>query len=127
MSPKKYNSKIAKFILANNAGGPVSNLADQIGISQSYLSEILNGKKDPSIEVCNKIADFFGVPRIKVYIMMGWIEEVEVKKELQYYVELVRKDPNFKELADLYNTFDSIEDQKRAVRVLKSLLEDKIK
>jgi len=35
-------------------------LADKLGISNSYLSEIENGKKEPSIDLINKYAEIFG-------------------------------------------------------------------
>lgn len=37
-------------------------LADQLDISKSYLSEIENGKKTPTIDVLEKYSEFFGVP-----------------------------------------------------------------
>lgn len=39
-----------------------SQLADKLGISRSYLSEIESGKKTPSIELINKYADIFNIP-----------------------------------------------------------------
>lgn len=38
-----------------------SKLADKLGISRSYLSEIESGKKTPSIELLEKYADIFDV------------------------------------------------------------------
>ncbi len=35
-------------------------LADKLGISNSYLSEIEKGKKEPSIDLINKYAEIFG-------------------------------------------------------------------
>ena len=124
MSPQRQPSKIVKFILANNSGVPMGNIADGIGISHSYLSELLNGKRDPSIEVCNKIADYFKVPRTQIYMLMGWIEAEKDEDQLRHLIELAKRDPDFRELAQLYTTIDTPEDRRRAIRVLKSLLDD---
>ena len=35
-------------------------LAQKMGISQSYLSDVINGKKPPSVEFCHKLADALG-------------------------------------------------------------------
>jgi transcriptional regulator with XRE-family HTH domain len=35
-------------------------LADKLGISNSYLSEIEKGKKEPTLEIINKYAEIFG-------------------------------------------------------------------
>ena len=39
-----------------------SKLAERLGISPSYLSEIESGKKNPSIELLEKHADIFDIP-----------------------------------------------------------------
>lgn len=39
-----------------------ADLAEQIGISRSYLNEIERNKKDPSLEVLGRYADRFDVP-----------------------------------------------------------------
>jgi transcriptional regulator with XRE-family HTH domain len=122
MSPKKYTSPLAQFVFANSGDMPLTTVADGIGISSSYLSEILGGKKEPSIEVCNKIASYFNVSKIEVYKLMGWIDNDPKGDLLEYLIELAKKDPDFVELAKLYSTFYTQEDKKRAIRVLRSLL-----
>lgn len=37
-------------------------LADRLGISKSYLSEIESGKKSPTLELIQKYAETFGMP-----------------------------------------------------------------
>lgn len=37
-------------------------VADRLGLSKSYVSELESGKKVPSIEVIQKYADAFGIP-----------------------------------------------------------------
>lgn len=122
MPSKKYKSELAKFVLNNSGGISINKLADGIGISQSYMSEMLSGKKEPSVEICNKIADYFGVSRIKIYSLMGWVDQSELDSQLQFYLDLIKNDPDFKEFADLYSEFVSADDKKRAIGVLKSLL-----
>jgi transcriptional regulator with XRE-family HTH domain len=125
MSPKKYSRPIAKFIVSNSEGNPLGVVAEGIGISPSYLSDILNGKKDPSLDVSNKIADYFNVSKFQIYELLGWIKNDNDKNVFNYLIELAKKDPDFVELAHLYTTFTTQEDRRRAIRVLKSLLEDK--
>ena len=37
-------------------------LAEKLGISKSYLSEIESGKKTPTIDLLNRYADYFDIP-----------------------------------------------------------------
>jgi transcriptional regulator with XRE-family HTH domain len=39
-----------------------AELAEKLGISKSYMSEIEKGTKSPSVELINKYADIFGIP-----------------------------------------------------------------
>lgn len=39
-----------------------AELADQIGVSRSYLNELERGHKEPSLEVLRKYAEHFDVP-----------------------------------------------------------------
>lgn len=122
MPSKKHKSELVNFIMSNSGGVSINKLADGIGISQSYMSEMLSGKKDPSVDVCNKIADYFGVSRVKIYTLMGWLDQSELDNQLQLYLDLIRNDPDFKEFADVYSEFTSVDDKKRAINVLRSLI-----
>ena len=53
------------------------DFAERIGITQAYLSQIENGKKQPSTEVLQKIADFFEVP-LPILFWFG-VEERDIK------------------------------------------------
>lgn len=55
------------------------DFAKRIGITQSYLSSIENGKKTPTVGLLQKIADEFGVPTP----IMFWftIDESDVSEE----------------------------------------------
>ncbi|MEH2233834.1 MAG: helix-turn-helix transcriptional regulator [Nostoc sp.] len=37
-------------------------LAEKLGISKSYLSEIESGKKTPTLELLNRYSEFFDIP-----------------------------------------------------------------
>lgn len=39
-----------------------TEMADKLGVSKSYLSEIEKGSKTPSLDLVNKYAEFFSVP-----------------------------------------------------------------
>lgn len=56
-----------------------AKFAKKIGISQTYLSQIENGHKDPSTEVLKKIAKAFKTP-LPVMFWMG-IEESDVRPD----------------------------------------------
>lgn len=49
-------------------------LADRLGISNSYLSEIERGKKDPSIELLKKYSDIFEVPLSSIVVFSETLE-----------------------------------------------------
>lgn len=39
-----------------------TEMADKLGVSKSYISEIEKGSKTPSLDLINKYAEFFSVP-----------------------------------------------------------------
>jgi len=39
-----------------------AELAEKLGISKSYMSEIEKGTKSPTVELINKYAEVFGIP-----------------------------------------------------------------
>lgn len=49
-------------------------LADELGLSKSYVSELENGKKVPSMDVIQKYSDRFGIP---VSSIMFFAENLE--------------------------------------------------
>jgi len=58
-------------------------LADKLGISQSYLSEIESGKKEPSLELIRKYADYFRTSPSSILFFSEDIERVGKKKKLK--------------------------------------------
>lgn len=53
--------------------------AGGVGITQTYLSQIEAGKKDPSTEVIKKMGDFYQVPI--VFVLFKAIDETDVQPE----------------------------------------------
>lgn len=43
------------------AGLTQTRLAEALRLNQGYISQIENGEKKPSLEIAQRIADFFGV------------------------------------------------------------------
>lgn len=69
----------------------MSNLLD---ISPSYLSEIENGKKQPSLDLLQRYANVFGVKVSSLILLSEKIENVEenqqvVKKMMKYLIEIM--------------------------------------
>lgn len=52
-----------------------NELADQLGVAQSYISEIESGKKQPTIPILEKYADFFGIPVSSILFFSETMEE----------------------------------------------------
>jgi len=51
------------------------DLADLLGLSKSYVSEIESGKKTPSLEVIDKYAKAFGIPSSSILFFAENISE----------------------------------------------------
>jgi transcriptional regulator with XRE-family HTH domain len=51
-----------------------SKMSELLGISQGYLSEIENNKKEPSLKVINKYAEVFNT---KSSVILGLVERLE--------------------------------------------------
>jgi transcriptional regulator with XRE-family HTH domain len=55
------------------------DLADQLDISKSYLSEIENGKKVPSVDVLEKYAALFSIPPSSIMFFAESVQDGRVK------------------------------------------------
>jgi transcriptional regulator with XRE-family HTH domain len=44
-----------------------SELADRVGIRESYVSDVENGKKEPCLEVIKMLADGLGISLRKMF------------------------------------------------------------
>ncbi len=122
-------TKLAQFISENmyQQGLTPADVSRGAGISKSYLSNILNGNKVPSIDVVNRIADFFNTPRTILYNLMDWISLAsrQDQDQLTYLLDLAKQDPQFAELVQLYSQCKTDADRRLAIRVLQALLENK--
>lgn len=61
-----------------------SALALQLEISRSYLSEIESGKKQPSLDLIKKYADYFSIPTSTILLFSETVESGD-------FAETVRK------------------------------------
>lgn len=59
-------------------------VAEKIGMAQSYVSEIENGRKQPSLDVLEKYAKLFGMKLSTLLLFAESIEEDGDKKAKQY-------------------------------------------
>lgn len=57
------------------------NLAEKVGTSTSYLGEIEIGKKFPSIEMIQKIADALNIPPFKLFMTEDDFYKKQFSKE----------------------------------------------
>ena len=58
-------------------GMKATEMSNALGISNSYLSEIENNKKDPSLDLLHKYADIFGIRLSSLILLSENIEEAE--------------------------------------------------
>lgn len=83
-----------------NKGFKQKDFCTKVGITQSYLSSIENGKKKPSIEVLEKIANTVNIP-IPVLFWFTVTENDVDKRKLEMFKLL--KPSVDKLIADLFN------------------------
>lgn len=63
-----------------------SKLAEKLGVSRVYLSQIENGRKQASIELLRKVARTFKVP---LALLVAWEEMTEVESTLFREMQLL--------------------------------------
>lgn len=63
-------------------GDSAKNFAKELNISASYLSEIENGKKDPSLGLLNKYSQFLGIKLSSIMMMVEDDNHTENKKNM---------------------------------------------
>lgn len=66
-------------VLIATAGKSLRSFSLEVGISHSYLSQILNGFKSPSPKVAKKIADGLG-RSINDFFLIKVVDELPVKE-----------------------------------------------
>ena len=75
--------------------------AEKIGISKAYINLIENEKKQPSIELLTKIADFYDMP-VQMLIFLS-LSEDDVKENKKYAFRIVKP-----AIDDLIMSFSSV-------------------
>jgi transcriptional regulator with XRE-family HTH domain len=61
-------------------------LAEKIGISKSFISEIESGRKSPTIELLNKYSDFFEIPVSSIMFFSENLDEDTSTKKIKAFV-----------------------------------------
>jgi transcriptional regulator with XRE-family HTH domain len=74
------NLGLAVKTLRKNKGLTQGNFCEMVGITQSYLSQVENGNKEPSIDVVKKIADALGTPMPVLFWFTLTEEDVDESK-----------------------------------------------
>ena len=59
-------------------GYKASEMSSELGISASYLSEIENNKKQPSLELLQKYADIYGIRLSSLILLSENMDEATV-------------------------------------------------
>lgn len=57
-----------------------AELADRLGVSKSYVSELESGKKVPTLEVINKYSSEFKIPASSILFFSEQLSEGESRK-----------------------------------------------
>lgn len=65
----------------NIYGMTATKMSSQLGISASYLSEIENGKKQPSLELLEKYASIYGIKLSSLILLSENMESAKKKKD----------------------------------------------
>ncbi len=68
-----------------------AELAEQMGISRSYLNEIENKRKEPSLEMLTKYADRFDVPLSSILLFAEQANEKKYEKARVYFADKMLK------------------------------------
>ena len=98
-------------------------VAAGIGIGSSHLSAIMNGKRPVSVDVCNSIADFFGVQRVELYNLIGWVTMDEDEELTNRIREFSKKNPEFTQFMKMLMETKDEGERKRLMRVIRASLE----
>lgn len=80
--------KSIKWLRVNKARRVQSLFAQNIGISQTYLSQIESCKKEPSIKVLQKIASYLEIP-LPVLFWFG-VEDSDLRPEKAEYFRVLK-------------------------------------
>jgi transcriptional regulator with XRE-family HTH domain len=114
---------LGKFIreTMNERNLSLRAVSKEANMSFTYLSQVINGKKTPELKSCNRIADYFGVPRIKIYQLAGYLDLNEDEEMIQLFKELMNHDPDFAEFFHSLIGMDP-EEKSRLLRMLRAAM-----
>lgn len=59
------------------------DFADKVGIAPSYISEIENGKKAPSLEIISKYSEEFNIPVSSILLFSEQIDDNKKHEKLR--------------------------------------------
>ncbi|HRJ59158.1 MAG TPA: helix-turn-helix transcriptional regulator [Anaerolineales bacterium] len=113
-------NNLAHLVLYQLHGRSIKQFAKEAGISQSYLSEILSGKKNPSPAVVQKLSQALNTSAIQLYFMLGWLKEPN--NEDAVIMDTIAGDSNLHQLVTLYLDL-SVRDRKVMTHIAKTLKE----
>jgi transcriptional regulator with XRE-family HTH domain len=68
-------------------GYKASEMSVMLGISNSYLSEIENNKKKPSLDLLQSYADIFGIKLSSLILISEDFEDAEKKNRSQQFIK----------------------------------------
>lgn len=69
-------------------GYDVKQIAEKLGTSQAYISDIENGKREPTLDILQALADIYGIKRSSIMLMAETAEEAKNHGKLQ---QVIRK------------------------------------
>lgn len=103
IKPQNISNALGEFIAkwADQHNLSLSAVADEANVSQSYISDIVNGKKVPEAGVCKLIADALYTPQVKILSLAGWLDLSEDEVLVESFRERVKKDHEFADFIKL--------------------------
>jgi transcriptional regulator with XRE-family HTH domain len=75
----------------------IRDLADKTNLSYAYISQIENGKRTPTVETLNKLADALGVT---VQYLIGAPKAEEIVREDRLFLDMIKSTPAMKAIWD---------------------------
>lgn len=112
MTTKEENPSLQAFreFVKTQAGKrnlSMRKLSLAIGMTPSYFSEILSGKKRINVDFLNSLADYLQIPRVDVYQAAGWLDLDEEDLLMNRVKEWSAKDPNFRQAIERMMEMDT--------------------
>lgn len=124
MSAKALELKTFVLGKAEEKNLSLRQLAGELGMSHSYLSQILNGKRPMDVLLGNKIADYFNLPRVTIYQVAGWLDLSEDDDFVQRFKEYSKKNPDFEKFVKAILDIRDEKERKRMMRLLRASMEE---